>query len=322
MSAGRGHGSQATERVDIDVDQIFNRDIKPDLDEQISPMIVDDKSTPVVVFIAGQPGAGKSTAQRDVLERLTANGLPVPFSDVVPIDADFLRRYHPYWEDLQYQDDRRAASLTQSAAGEWVDLAIKHVAASRRHAVVSATLKDADDAVLTKIGPFRTYGYHVVVVFIAVHRAQSRLNVVGRYHWQRRQSGHGRYVPSEVHDKAYLGLLDTASRVEDQSVQLVHEVYVYGLGGTDGDANGPIYTSRRLPGGWSQTGARDAIAGERSRRWRRDEVERIRASVEELGKELSDADMLIDTMRDEVAEIIAGLITPEACLPTGLPAHD
>ena len=57
------------------------------------------QENPVVLFITGQPGAGKSTVESQVLRQL---GL----DDAVAVDGDDLFLYHPDYYLLAAEDDR------------------------------------------------------------------------------------------------------------------------------------------------------------------------------------------------------------------------
>ena len=168
--------------------------------------------SPRVAFVAGQPASQKSSVEEEVARQL---------HDPARIDADHWRDLTPMasWED---QDDLTAAELSHPVVSQWVDDAIAFLTAGCGEgryldALVSATLKDHQKA-LAKIESFRNAGYEVYVIFMAVDSLTSRLSIVDRY-LRAKENGHeGRYVPTDVHDAAYEGVLQTARQVDEKAL--------------------------------------------------------------------------------------------------------
>jgi predicted ABC-type ATPase len=215
---------------------------------------------PIVVFVVGQPGAGKTRAQEALLKALDREG-------AVSIDADDLRAYHPRHDKLALADDLTVANKTHQDASHWVDMAIDHVIARRVDVAVSATFGNPNSAA-EKIDRFRQAGYRVEVAVVAVDDVRSRLGVLQRYQDQRDSVGAGRYVPPQVQRDAYTGLLDTVDRVERD--RLADAVHVYSRGGHQ------LYTNRSSPNGSERPpAARAAIETERARPWTAEEAQRV-----------------------------------------------
>lgn len=126
-----------------------------------------------MVFIAGQPGSGKSIAQSAVLAQLGK-------SDVVPLDGDDLMTYHPRHAELARADDMTAQKLLDVDSGRWWTMAVEHIREQRLDVVISAPLARAEWAG-DRMRDFRAAGYRVEVAFVAVHEAHSLLGVVDRY---------------------------------------------------------------------------------------------------------------------------------------------
>ena len=170
---------------------------------------------PVLDIVAGQPGAGKSSAEK----RACDNRGP----GTVIIDADILRTYHPAYQRLVLANDRLAATLTHPEAQRWVQMAKEHCIAHRYNVLLSATMGSPASAGRT-IAQFRKAGYQVHLAVLAAHEATSQLNVLTRYQ-KGRDRGSGRHVPLEVQREAYTGLLDTVDLVDAGC--LVDAVQVY-----------------------------------------------------------------------------------------------
>lgn len=233
---------------------------------------------PIVVFVAGQPGAGKSRVQAAMRKRLR----PVT---VVEIDADDMRSYHPAYERLALADDRTAAALTHPTAQLWVHMAVDHVITQRLNAVVAATFSSSQ-RVAEKITRFREAGYRVEVAYLAVDDCRSRLSVLARYQQQRATYGYGRYVPPEVQAEAYTSLLSTAELIERDS--LADTVYVFSR---DGELAGNRAHS---------TGASQMIGAVRSRPWTAEQTMHFSDTALELRKVLAeDLQSVLDTIVDD-----------------------
>jgi len=61
------------------------------------------QTAPCVVFVAGQPGAGKTTTTETVVDRLRERGTPIV------VNSDFYKPYHPEYGQLLAEDDKTAA---------------------------------------------------------------------------------------------------------------------------------------------------------------------------------------------------------------------
>jgi UDP-N-acetylglucosamine kinase len=211
-------------------EQIFREDIAPErLEAQAS-------SNPTVLFVTGQPGAGKSASE----VRLRA---ALQLTDAVGLDADDLRVYHPDHALLSRLDDRTASAHTHPDARRWLDMAIDTCIQQRADVVVSATFGDPQSGE-RQIQRFREAGYKVEVAAIGVHQTHSELSVVERYQSAREKRGFGRYVPEDIRDSAYEGLPDTVAHVE--TGKLADAVYVYDRGGHQ------VYANHLVDGEWER----------------------------------------------------------------------
>jgi hypothetical protein len=158
------------------------------------PILV-SQSQPVVVFVGGQPGAGK-TALQERIEYL--NVLP----DLTKINGDDYRAYHPDYNRLLYEDDTIAATYTDLDVGSWIELSINIVRLSAANALVEGTL--CNPAVTIKSAQlFKDSGYLAELHVMAAHRFHSKLRVFNRYLSQREEHGFGRYTLMSAHDASY-----------------------------------------------------------------------------------------------------------------------
>ncbi len=88
----------------------------PDLLAQAEP-----QARPVVVFLAGQQGAGKSRMTGMVAARLAGRGA---FAD---LDGDLYKPYHPAYEELTRRDDTLMAAYLGPDTWAWLAQAQEYV---------------------------------------------------------------------------------------------------------------------------------------------------------------------------------------------------
>lgn len=162
---------------------------------------------PVVTFMSGLPGAGKSTAAKDIQESDKA-------WNIVSIDPDAMKKYLP-----EYQDGVGTVAVARES-GDIADRMLEYAAQKRMNIVIDGTMKTSGsaspatwgDGALGKMAAFKDAGYRVEVRFIDVTVNQSITRTVNRYVDQYRESGRGRYVPPSVTRKMADPVHGTAPR--------------------------------------------------------------------------------------------------------------
>lgn len=252
-------------------ERIFQRRIVPRALAGGQPQVA-----PVVYMLGGQPGAGKSRTKATLLAHLTDRG------GGVELDGDLFRGYHPRYDELLAEDDRRAAYYTDFDAGRWLDKATSYVTERRVNVVLEGTMRRPAFVAQT-CDRYRAAGYRVEAAILAVPEALSRLGVLQRYQQQKAARGHGRFSTSETHDAGYAGLLDTADAIDRDG--LADAVTVYRRGGT------AVYANRLNPTGrWREPPAtRAAIEAERRRAWTPAESETFHGDLGKVADALGDA---------------------------------
>jgi len=222
-------------------------------EEQIRPSLTGvARERPTVVFVAGQPGAGKTSLQSAFLARLGND-------EAVALDSDDLLAYHPRYLLFSLLADRAAATLCEHDATRWREMAVDHVRHERLDVVYCNPFGRAGWAG-DRMLDFRDAGYRVEIAFVAVHEAQSLLGMVDRYESQRATNGFGRWVDPKAHDFIYSGVLRTADRADAE--RLADAVYVVRRGGHI------TYSNQLVDGEWAHPPrTRSAIETERSRAW-------------------------------------------------------
>ncbi|WP_063059317.1 zeta toxin family protein [Nocardia sienata] len=193
---------------DHDMCRIFEQRIVP---EQLD---VPGRATaavgrPRLVVALAQPGAGKSTAIRSIVASFRDRG------GAVPLIADNYMRYHPMFAELRALDDFTAGDHLYPIAERWLDMAIDHVIAGRRNAVLEEGAGNPMRAAGV-IDRFQMYHYHSAVEAVAVSRRESGASVLARFLGERLRDGTGRYVPFRAQDICFDGSAELLRLLESK----------------------------------------------------------------------------------------------------------
>ncbi len=187
---------------------------------------------PRLVIVAAQTGAGKSKLVTLSLQE---------FSDgnVVTVNTDELRAYHPHYDEVVMLDDTRSAERTHHDASSWKNKLLRRCVETRRNIVLEGVFKDSK-SLLEVIELAKHAGYMVVLRVVASHERFSVWGIKLRYEGEKKSRGHGRYVPIEYHNECYQSLLDSIAAAERQKVADSINVY---------DRNGAMLYSNTLHNG-------------------------------------------------------------------------
>ncbi|GAA3127133.1 zeta toxin family protein [Streptomyces goshikiensis] len=228
--------------------RIFRERIVPDLLEGRAP-----QEMPTVVFLVGQPGAGKSRVTEMVAAALNQHG---GFAD---IDSDLYKPYHPAYDALMAQDDTLMAAYTRADGRAWMAQAEEYVRTHKLHAIIQETSQNGQ-AVEDKMRAYRQSGARLEGLFMGVPKALSDQGIVNRYFEQLADRGQGRLTVQANADESFDGILDLADRVDRNALVDLAGVYRRG-------ESKPRYTnSLDSSGQWaSLPDLRGGITAERDR---------------------------------------------------------
>lgn len=171
----------------------FDQDVRPYLEGYRVQVSGGQSQPPVVVYVDGQPGAGKSRAN----ERATQER-----PSLVPVIGDDLRQFHPDYARLMRDDPLAMPEVTSQASGRWIGMSADYLREQRADVLIETTLR-SPDAMARTIEGFREAGYVVELRVVAVPQEVSRLSTVERHTGQIEVSGAGRWTPAIAHDEAY-----------------------------------------------------------------------------------------------------------------------
>ena len=149
---------------------------------------------PEAVILGGQPGAGKGGLARTARNEL--------LGDVINIDPDELRDYHPRVREFRSAHPYTWSSHTQADAGQWADELREAAVAGRKHFIFDTTLSNGSWSA-ELIRDLQAQGYDVEVRVVASPKLESELGVDKRFLDQLNIDGYGRHVPEGARDAIY-----------------------------------------------------------------------------------------------------------------------
>ncbi|WP_331718909.1 zeta toxin family protein (plasmid) [Streptomyces virginiae] len=255
------------------------------------------QARPAVVFVAGQPGAGKTQIADLVQAALDRRG------GAVRICSDLYKPVHPHYAELLASDVRTAGVKVRPDTRRWQATLEEHVRAHGFDAVVESALADPAEF-RTSATAYRQAGHRIEVVGVATADAWSQLGVLDRFLSEAIDGG-GRYVSWENHDTCAQQMLVTLAVIESE--QLADHITVVRRDGT------VLYDNELTGGVWRRRPSADrAVAYERSRPWSAQETALFRRDLartdQRLHRELHCEDRRLAVQRD--AERAAALAEP------------
>lgn len=237
---------------------------------------------PVAVILAGQPGAGKSGVTQRVKDSLDNN--------VVVVDPDKLRKFHPDYDRLMMENDKTAADITHEECSKWAIKLRDSAIENRRNIILDGTMKDPEKTeLLCKL--LKEKGYRIEVHAVAVSAEQSLVGILSRYEVQKEEAGAGRWVDENIHNKAYAGMLISLKRVEEYN--LADGVCVHNRNGET------LYSNfRNSNGAWEKASdATTVVEQERNREWTPEETNELLDDLETTSYKLRNRNAPMDEMK-------------------------
>ncbi|MEU4118949.1 zeta toxin family protein [Kitasatospora sp. NPDC028055] len=238
--------------------------ILPDLGE----MVAQDR--PVVVYVMGAPGAGKTSATM-MVRRALRQRRPVW------ITGELFKAAHPDYFRLLREHPRTASARIRADYKAWQARAEKLVRQRRADAVIEVAPGSAR-AFLADAGAWRQAGYRVELLVLDVRAADSRQGTALRYaEVSRGGTRPGRFTTAAGHDRCLAAVLECVQAVEEQ--HLVDHLSVVRRDGTavfrntlgpDGQWDGPAGATLAVRAGqvrpYGEQEARQFLARQRELR--------------------------------------------------------
>ncbi|MER6123015.1 zeta toxin family protein [Streptomyces sp. NPDC001795] len=262
--------------------EVLDRVILPAATREAVP-----QQRPVVVVVAGQPGAGKTTLADRMAAVLASRG------GAVRVGRDLYKPLHRHYAGVLAADVRTAGALVRPDTVRWQAAVEAHVREMGFDAVVESALSDPDDFRASSRA-YRAAGHRIEVVVLAIPEALSQLGIVDRFLTEAADGG-GRYVSWENHDTCAKGLLATLAVIETE--QLADRVTVVRRDGT------ALYANELTGGGWRRRPAAERVVrAERARPWTAPETAVFRRDLARTDRrvhtELAEEDRRLAVQRD------------------------
>ncbi|WP_431776303.1 zeta toxin family protein [Streptomyces cucumeris] len=236
------------------------------------------QARPVVVYVLGQPGSGKTTVIDLVHAALAARG------GAVRVDRDTYKTLHPHYDQYLAEDVRTAGERVRPETYQW-QAAVEAAAREGRYdAVVEVPLSRPEDFLAAALAS-RKAGYWVEVVALAVSLAVSELSALERFLRLAQEGQAPRYVSWDNQSACADALAPTLGAVE--AAHLAHRMFVLRRGETALDV---IYDNALGPSGRlvRPADASDAVLTEWRRPWGARETGRIRRQLVDADRRLAD----------------------------------
>ncbi|MGW7436477.1 zeta toxin family protein [Streptomyces sp. NPDC054849] len=173
--------------------QIFDEDIVPSFLTGIT-----SHRRPLVVYVMGQPGSGKSRTADQLQHALRARG-------AIRICGDDFKAMHPDYHRLLRTHPRTAGTEIRGDYRLWCTQAETYVRVRRGDLIIEAAPADADDFWASAL-PFIEAGYRIEIVVLAVRAADSRQGAAHRYVLLQQQGLPARFTSVAGHDACYSAL--------------------------------------------------------------------------------------------------------------------
>ncbi|MEG9551666.1 zeta toxin family protein [Streptomyces baarnensis] len=208
---------------------------------------------PVVVQVAGQPGAGKTEVADLVQAALDRRG------GAVRVCRDLYKPMHPEYAALLAADVRTAGAKVRPDTSRWQSQVEEHVRASGFDAVVESALADPAEFRASSAA-YRRSGHRIEIVVVATAEALSQLGTLDRLLTLAAGGEGARYVGWDNLDTCVTELPMTLAVIEAE--QLADRITVVRRDRT------VLYDNELVDGAWRRrTAAERAVLRERQRPW-------------------------------------------------------
>lgn len=171
---------------------------------------------PKLIFIAGQPGAGKSRITEFYKKNLGNN--------VIVSDIDEYRNEHPRFKELVNKYPNQWTQYTQDFASEMGKAVVKELSKSNCNVIIDGTLKNYNKN-KEIIDMYRKAGYSIEISAIATKPDVSTMGIIKRYTEKIRKKEPARSVPIEVHNMTIEALPNNLERIQLEN--LVDAIYLF-----------------------------------------------------------------------------------------------
>lgn len=227
-------------------ESVYEEEIEPAYFLTSSPV-----ERPKLIIVGGQPGAGKTKVLEMAKKKFADN-------NVVIVNTDDLREYHPQFDELATADDKQCASHTHEDASGWNHQLLSRSIETRRNVILEGVFKNSQKLVdIAQLA--RNNGYEVTFSAVAVNERFSIWGIHKRYEKEKLAKEHGRFVPLDYHNECYQKLPETVGEIE--ALKMVDRLEIFTRDAVC------LYSNELIEGKWNEPeGANLALETERARK--------------------------------------------------------
>ncbi len=204
------------------------------------------KENPIVYFLGGQSGAGKSKLK----DRIGKENLV--------IDVDEFRKYHPNYFGLYKKYGKDSAKYTHNFASAVADELVKKSIENKVDVIVDGTLKSIKTP-KERAEEYKKNGYSLEINIVVVKPEKSFLSNLMRYEELVEEKKIPRLAPKEIHDECVKNFPITVSEL--YKLKVFDDIKLY-----DRDKN-CIYDMSKTP----NIDPKSIIEKEFTREWKKEE---------------------------------------------------
>jgi UDP-N-acetylglucosamine kinase len=173
-------------------------------------------NSPIAITLGGQPGAGKSNLYSIARERFCNN--------IVELDCDAFRVYHPYYQQIKNVFGKDDAMKTNPFVFKAVDLLIDELSAEKYNLIIESSLNNPNSA-LDNGHNLPPKGYKVELQIMATPKNVSWQGTIDRYNQELKRGGSPRAVSKEFHDKVVDNICNSLDIVKKSG--LMSNILIY-----------------------------------------------------------------------------------------------
>lgn len=194
----------------------FSEKLVDQLETMVLPVCVSPHEKPRAVLLGGQSGAGKTTLQHMFFELFN--------KDVIIVNGDEYRKFHPRFLALQSAYGDKAVDYTAQWAGEMVEAIVEALSSAGYNLVIEGTLRTSK-VPLTSATLLRERGYDVSLALMAVKPDISLVSCQLRYEQMRIAGTTPRATDPAHHRKIVDQIVCNLAVLEDSG--MFDQIYLY-----------------------------------------------------------------------------------------------
>ena len=179
---------------------LSDENLKKFFKEEIIPRFTRGKKpseNPKLVYLSGQPGAGKSSLSKQYAEEMGGKDAVVVFG------ADDLRAMLPYHKEVQEKYEMDYPFITKRDSGKLRTMLMDYCMENNISMVVESIFANPNDDKMPVFTQAKKKDFDVEVAFLGVDENLSSLGIYQRYNTQKNETGRGFAPTLDMHDKAY-----------------------------------------------------------------------------------------------------------------------